>query len=135
MRRRVERPNGEAAWAFAEGASMEGANDGQTSAPTRTARLSRLAVASVPAAFLGCPIIVGEFRRWVDQYLPPQFHQTGEYGFVHLWFIVGCMSVASFVPALALLRIVSARGRRSGVLVAAGAFSVSLLWWALLAFT
>src|SRR5262245_18861904 len=92
MRRRVEqRPNGEAAWAFEERVSMEGVNDGQTSAPTRTARLSRLAVASVPAAFLGCPIIVGEFRRWVDQYLPPQFHQTGEYGFVHLWFIVGCM--------------------------------------------
>ncbi|HET6575245.1 MAG TPA: hypothetical protein VFG68_16685 [Fimbriiglobus sp.] len=102
--------------------------------PRRADRVSRLAVASVPASLLGNPFIVGDLRRWIAEYLPQSFQQTGEHGYIHWWFIVGCMSVSSLMPLVALSREWLAGRRGLGLALAAGGFVVSLLWWGLLAF-
>jgi hypothetical protein len=98
-----------------------------------TTRVCRLALASVPASLLGNPLIVGNFRRWVAEYLPQRLQQDGEQGYVHWWFMVGCMGMASLVPLAALLREGLAGRRGIGLALAAGGFAVSLMWWGLFA--
>ena len=96
--------------------------------PQQTTRVSRLAVASVPASLLGNPLVVGDLRQWVAEYLPQHLQQTGEHGYVHWWFILGCMAVSSLVPLAAMLREWLVDRRGLGSALAAGGFAVSLLW-------
>jgi hypothetical protein len=94
-------------------------------------RTSRLAVASLAAAVLGSPCLLGPLSNWLNWHLPQAFGQAGRYGAIHVWAIRGAMVLATALPVLAIVRIGLSRRIRAGAGVAVLALLVSLLWWGL----
>src|SRR4051812_2704467 len=92
-------------------------------------RTSRFAIASLIFAVLGSPCLLVSFSNWINWYVPQQFNQLGQYGFVHFWCIRGAMVLATALPVAAIIRISLSRRTRTGMNIAVVALLISLLWW------
>jgi hypothetical protein len=95
-------------------------------------RVSRLAIAALPAAILCCPCLVGALVQPIITNPPRALVDTGVYPWVLRWGGVTMMLALTAVPLAAVVRVWISQGRRSGMGLAVAALSLTLLWWLLL---
>ena len=95
-------------------------------------RLSRLAVAAIPAGVLCCPCLLSALVGPVRAHLPRALVDAGVFTWLSVWGEFTLMVAATAVPIAAVARVWASRGRRSGMALAVTGLSLSLTWWLLL---
>ena len=95
-------------------------------------RVSRLAVAAVPAGILCCPCLLSALLQPVTDNLPRALVDAGVFTWLLRWGVLTLMLTLTAVPLAAVVRVGTSRGRRSGMDVAVAGLTLALLWWLLL---
>jgi hypothetical protein len=94
-------------------------------------RISRLAVASIPAGILSNPCILSAALGPVVNHLPQSLIDRGVYAWLVSWGVLTLMAATTAMPIAALIRVHRSRGRRTGMGLAVTGLTLSLLSWLL----
>ena len=95
-------------------------------------RMSRLAIAAIPAGILCCPCLLSVLLGPIMTNLPHALVKAGVFTWLLRWGVLTLMLVTTAVPLAAVVRVGTSQGRRSGMPLAVAGLSLALLWWLLL---
>ena len=101
------------------------------SAGDASRRVSRLAIASIPAGVLCCPCLLSAIVQPIMTHLPRTLIAADVFSWLRNWSVVTLMATATAVPVAALVRVWTSQGRRTGTALATAGLVLSLTWWLL----